>query len=893
MNKKVLNENDSKNSWGASIAFLLLIIALESLLAVYWYIGLKPRLDKEAEANALLLAQTQAQTLAEVLSGPVGAPLDTHRLEITVDQILLMTDPVSKDNFFRGLTLEVEQNQDSEALFVRQWGETSCTPCYLASTEIYSRETGELIGIATFLVSNAFMKSFKGDVEHLFMLDAVITLMLLVVAWTFVNILITKLNNQIEVRKHVQRALLHAKEQAESANQAKSQFVANVSHEIRTPLNAILGLGYLLGRTTLSLQQSDFLKKINTSARALLNLINSVLDFSKMEAGKMTLHPQPLSVRELLNDIQLILAARAEEKGLQLKIQIDPAIPSVVKGDSFRLSQVLLNLVNNAIKFTSTGSVTLRANVHTEPQSTPNENHTDGLPDPQLADSANALILKFDIQDTGIGIQKNHLDQLFQAFAQIDNSHTRSQEGTGLGLVISKQIIELMGGQINVSSEPSVGSTFSFTCRVSSLDESSLAQPLESPATSALATRDHLPVPIQIPVLSGKVLLVEDNPTNQEVALYLLRDAGLECDLCNNGQQALNRLSEVAADYYQLVLMDVQMPGLDGLETTRRIRRLNPERHLPIIAMTASAIVGDKERCIEAGMNDCLTKPIDIARLYQTLAFWLPAAETSASTVACVDSDALDRLPLLPGIRISEIRTRFQTHPDLFLRLLARFASHHERFTERLELALKERDFSGAQQLVHYLRGESAHLGATALQNICAQLENELVTGQISDASIQQLTTLFKEVLRASAIAQEHLPSPAGSPEILPLARSEKNGEDAAILPAEPKKNAAFPDISLRVEKFEDTLSELETYLHRHSLKARHLIPELQHWKQLATLSDETRHQLDDLLEALQSLDFKQATMHLSALNSTLRLTTCGKATIANFRHDFEKKHHD
>jgi len=392
--------------------------------------------------------------------------------------------------------------------------------------------------------------------------------------------------------KETEQALISAKEIAEEATKTKGEFLANMSHEIRTPMNAIIGMTHLALETGLDGKAKNYVKKAHGAAKGLLGIINDILDFSKIEAGKLHMSPVHFQLKDVITPILNLLKESSTEKKLKIRIKIAKDVPSVLYADSLRLGQVLTNLFSNAIKFSQPNGI-VSLDVFTREKN--NEN----------------VLIQFSVADHGIGISPENQKKLFQTFSQADGSTTRKFGGTGLGLVIAKKIVEIMGGEIWAESEEGIGSTFHFTVWMQKSDEYALLGSGEDVQSDISAVKK---------ILKGlKILLVEDNELNQELAQDLLQKNGLEVTLANNGLEALEM---VESEVFDAVLMDCQMPVMDGYEATRKIRENMKYQNLPILAMTANTMEGDKEKALEAGMNDHIAKPIDPDTMLMTIAKW-------------------------------------------------------------------------------------------------------------------------------------------------------------------------------------------------------------------------------------------------------------------------------
>ena len=537
--------------------------------------------------------------------------------------------------------------------------------------------------------------------------------------------------------KRKEEELKYALNLAEEATAAKSQFLANMSHEIRTPMNAIIGMAYLALKTELNAKQSDYISKIHNAGTSLLGIINEILDFSKVESGKLELENIHFELPDVIGNIVDLSGQTALDKGLQLSTRIAPDVPDWLSGDPLRLGQILSNLLSNAVKFTESGEVAI------------------GVERISMIDSM--MKLKFSVRDTGIGMSKESEGKLFQAFTQADSSTTRKFGGTGLGLAISRKLVEIMGGSLWVESEEGEGSTFSFTAWFGIPEVSGYGSTTVSGDISEVKDKNY--------GLAGvRVLLVEDNEINQQIAGELLLSQGMVADIAGNGAEAVRRIEEMSAEQpYQLVLMDLQMPVMDGFEAARTIRAMHAD--LPMIAMTARTMQEERERSFEAGMNGHVAKPIDPDILFAKIRRWTTDAYRADGEDLQEYGGPAGSLPQheqgAPGLLMEGIDTenglrRVGNNKSLYIQLLLKYSESQLNTVQQIRSFITQEDDAAVYRLAHNLKGVAGNLGVGEVQTLADSLGKLPDVHQQPEMVEALLLRLEAAVLESSAVIRRH-----------------------------------------------------------------------------------------------------------------------------------------
>lgn len=521
--------------------------------------------------------------------------------------------------------------------------------------------------------------------------------------------------NDVTARVRAEQEAIAARAEAERANQAKGTFLASMSHEIRTPMNAIIGLSQLALNRHVSDEVRDYLEKINTSSESLLGILNDILDFSKIEAGMLSIEHAEFNLETVLDNLQDMFSARAGEKHLEFVVDIPSDMPVHLSGDALRIQQVLSNLVGNAIKFTAAGQVSVQLQLR--------------------ALSSSQARIRFSVKDTGIGMSEVDQLTLFKPFSQADNSITRRFGGTGLGLAISHKLVQLMGGEFQVESQPGQGTSFSFELE---MGVTSLETRREGGRRTVSRKAGDLGKTLreQGGLLAGvRILVAEDNPVNQQVVREFLQLSGVVVEIAGNGREALDKLEKQT---YGAVLMDVNMPVMGGVEATRILRTRFPA--LPVIALTAGVTQQERDNCLACGMNDFVTKPINPQELISVLCSWVRPGTAAVNSIAASPGVQQD----LPGFDMSQLRDVLEGNEAMIGELLLTFRDGLATSRADIDACLERHDYPGAHAYTHSIKGMSGSMGAVELFRAVTALDNLMMSGVSDQAVIDH----FRQVLQ-------------------------------------------------------------------------------------------------------------------------------------------------
>jgi len=747
--------------------------AIVLIISIAWNRRLKAQVNHTKQARAAA-EHMQEQIIGVLNASPIAAAIIQHEKVIYTNERALELFEISRDDVD---SLDVTSIYPEVAIREEIYRELSVNRSVVnLELSLHKQHGGEFTALTSY-----YLIKYQDSLATLF--------------WAY------DISEQKALNIQLEQAMLDAG----AANEAKSDFLANMSHEIRTPMNAILGMSYLALQEEQSLPAKNYVKKVHRSAESLLNIINDILDFSKIEAGKLTIESVPFKLHSVLEELEDIVSITAREKSLSLDLTSDVDVPDGLVGDSVRVYQILLNLLGNAVKFTHTGSVSLNVSV--------------------IDKTEDRATLRFNVCDTGIGISEKQQRNLFEAFSQADASTTRKYGGTGLGLNISRKLVQTMGGRIVVSSELGKGSCFSVE--------------LGFPLADASFNHDDYTIhrSIDLDLKQAKILLVEDNETNQELALAFLDKLNTNVDVANHGLEAIEQVHKHA---YDAILMDLQMPVMDGFEATKHIRQL--DSNVPIIAMSANVLDDVRNKASTIGINDFVEKPVLINRLAATLSRWIESDSVDASLL---EVEPVPSNTAKQGVVLDiELGLTYCNHDELLLnKLISRFDEQIDSIVDEYRTLLAKGDLEPLVRFSHTLKSTSGAIGASSVSHIFASLEGYFEQSQDMD----DVETRLTELSEALEELREHIK----------IYRKQRTNIESKQATHNEENATDSEDINSVLNEELTTLADL---LENYDVEALERLNQLKEWH------PNYGHQLQPIIDLVEDYEFENALEMLNNL---------------------------